>query len=83
MTRRGLLTLVASLVGGVQTLAGPDELVVTSPITAADHEAEEGYFYAGTELTFHARPETEPFAWLQRARQDKVPVTVVFMRGRV
>ena len=56
--------------------AGLDETTLVAELTAADHEADEGYFSIGEEATVVARPGTELHRWLSAHRGQKVRLVV-------
>jgi hypothetical protein len=71
--------LLAALLVSVGVATGytmADETVVVGEITAADHEAEEGYFAVGQKATLIAQPGTKLHAWLANHRGQRVRVLI-------
>lgn len=78
MGRRGLiaalcmlLTLGAFAVGGANDR---DEAVVTVQVTAAEHEAQEGYFSLGDNTTLMVKPGTDLYRFLNNRRGQKITI---------
>lgn len=53
----------------------PDELVVTAPVSSAEHETIEGYFTFGDSLTVMVKPGSELHRFLIRQRGRKMKIT--------
>lgn len=66
-----LLGLLAVLLGGLAAAAGSGA-TVTGRLSAADHEAEEGYFSLGPDTFLVAKPGSELHGWLMRHRGERV-----------
>ena len=61
---------------GGAAAAGLDETTVTAQLSAADHEADEGYFTVGEGATLIAKPGSELHRWLAAHRGQKVRLVV-------
>jgi hypothetical protein len=75
-TARILLALFLVSVGVATGYTMADETVVVGEITAADHEAEEGYFALGQKATLIAQPGTKLHGWLANHRGQRVRVLI-------
>ncbi|HSL23304.1 MAG TPA: hypothetical protein VK886_17375 [Vicinamibacterales bacterium] len=77
--RRQVMCLVAAVFFGVlggAIAAGIDEATVIAELTAADHEADEGYFSVGEGTTVLARPGSDLHRWLATHRGQKVRLVI-------
>jgi hypothetical protein len=69
------LTLALVLVGiSVGRASDRDETIVTAQVTSAEHEAQEGYFSLGDNVTVMAKPGTDLYRFLARQRGRKVKI---------
>jgi hypothetical protein len=76
-SRTAWILLALFLIGlGVTTQTRGDETVVIAELTAADHEAEEGYFALGQKATLIAQPGTKLYDWLINHRGQRVRVLI-------
>jgi hypothetical protein len=67
---------------GVGWASDKDEAVMTAQVTAADHEALEGYFSLGESATLVAKPGTDLHRFLTRQRGKKIRVVLAKADGR-
>jgi hypothetical protein len=61
---------------GAAVAAGLNEAAVVARLSAADHEADEGYFSLGDGVTVIAKPGSELHRWLSANRGQKVRLRV-------
>jgi hypothetical protein len=59
-----------------------DEAVLTVQVSAAEHEAIEGYFSLGDSATVMAKPGSDLYKFLSRQRGHSVKITLVENSGR-
>jgi hypothetical protein len=71
----GWLVLAALLVGlSIGWASDRDPLIVTVPVTSADHEIQEGYFTLGESATIVAKPGSDLYKFLARQRGRDVKI---------
>lgn len=71
--------IVAAVLLGVlggAAAASLDETTIVAEVSAADHEAEEGYFTLGEGATVIAKPGSELFRFLASHRGQKVRLVI-------
>jgi hypothetical protein len=59
-----------------------DETVLTVQVSAAEHEAVEGYFSLGETATVMAKPGSDLYKFLSRQRGHSIKITLVENSGR-
>lgn len=67
---------------GVGRASGTDEIILSVPVTSADHEIVEGYFALGDQGTVVARPGSELFRFLSRQRGQTVRMVLAPAKPR-
>ena len=83
--RRTLLFAVVLLIlMGLSTARAndQDETVLTVQVSAADHEAAEGYFALGDATTVMAKPGSDLYRFLVRERGHSIKITLSRSGGR-
>lgn len=84
MRRQGLWFIAVLLLGlGAATAASLDEATVVAEVSAADHEAEEGYFTLGDGATMMVMPGSELHRFLASHRGQKVRLVIEAARDGV
>lgn len=61
---------------GVSQAGDGDETVVTVEVSSAEHEADEGYFALGGDVTVMAKPGSDLHRFLTRQRGRKVKIVL-------
>ena len=87
LTGQDLVTviLVLTFVGFLAAVAlgeGPVQYQLTAPISAAEHEVDEGYFALGSTLTVTAKPGTDLQRFLARHNGQSVRITLTVVKAR-
>lgn len=67
---------------GIGRASDTDEIIISVPVTSADHEIVEGYFALGDQGTVVARPGSELFRFLSRQRGQTVRIVLAPAKPR-
>jgi hypothetical protein len=70
-------TMFAALLAGLSALTSSySGITHTGQLSAAEHEADEGYFNVGQDTTIMVKPGTELHAWLKGHNGERVRIAI-------